>query len=200
MNNELKNEPNKTIHIIYHTDPDGYMSCSIIQKYLDDNAKLFEEYRKNYIPMNYDYKTDWINDITSDDIVYMSDFSLPFDKMKQINDKLNGKRFHWIDHHESSINKILNQENIENKLNNMSYLARVGEAGCELTWKYLFGEDSQIPPAVTLIGRYDVWDQETELHDWENEILPFIAYCNSKDFDPFNGESARILPSSIGGR
>jgi len=42
----------------------------------------------------------------------------------------------------------------------------VGFAGCELTWNYFFPE-TEVPEAVRLLGRYDVWDHE------DPNVLPF---------------------------
>ncbi len=59
----------------------------------------------------------------------------------------------WIDHHETSI-----RESIEKNFTPLG-IRDVSKAACELTWEYLF-PNREIPWAVTLLGRYDVWDFE----------------------------------------
>ena len=69
-------------------------------------------------------------------------------------------RFIWIDHHKSAI-EAHDAAGME-----LEGLRRIGSAACELTWEYLFGAD--MPDAVRLLGRYDVWD-----HAADERILPF---------------------------
>jgi len=72
----------------------------------------------------------------------------------------------WIDHHESALNNAY-----LGKYKDCAGKRKIGKAGCELTWEYLF-PDVAMPKAVRLLGRYDVWDK-SDVELWEKEILPF---------------------------
>ncbi len=69
----------------------------------------------------------------------------------------------WIDHHKSAIKKM---EDFTPG-HSIQGLRSVGKAGCELTWMYLYPNDP-VPEVVTLLGRYDVWD-----HESNQDVLPF---------------------------
>ena len=62
-----------------------------------------------------------------------------------------GKPNHWIDHHKTAI------EAYEQTTSRILGLRRVGAAACELTWQEMF-PGATTPLAVTLLGRWDVWD------------------------------------------
>lgn len=71
----------------------------------------------------------------------------------------------WIDHHKSSIEKFVQY--------NFDGLCEIGQAGCELTWKYLF-PDIEMPEPVRLLGAYDTWRfHGHEKEDDYKEVLPF---------------------------
>lgn len=142
------------IKIYYHsTDLDGHCAGAIV-KYKFPEAQL--------IGINYGQEID-VKDISKDDIIYMVDFCLqPFEKMVQLVAYVGMNNLIWIDHHISAINDaekiILTSNGIEIKFNNICPGKRQNEkAGCELAWEALF-PDREIPEAVRLLGRYDVWD------------------------------------------
>ncbi len=61
----------------------------------------------------------------------------------------------WIDHHVTAI------EDAAIEGFTCEGLRQVGLAGCELTWKYFFGE-LPMPSIIHHIGRWDVWDHTDE--------------------------------------
>jgi len=83
--------------------------------------------------------------------IYMVDFTLqPFEDMERL-DKL--CKLIWIDHHKTAIDEAHKRRFLANG----GQLLEVGEAACELTWKW-FHPNEIMPVAVHLLGRYDVWD------------------------------------------
>jgi oligoribonuclease NrnB/cAMP/cGMP phosphodiesterase (DHH superfamily) len=73
-------------------DLDGWASGAIV-KYKFPEAKMF--------PINYGDKFPW-EEINSDDIVYMVDFSLSAEEMDRLNNHLQ-QNLIWIDHHIGAI-------------------------------------------------------------------------------------------------
>jgi len=146
------------IKCFYHNkDFDGECSAAIVKEYYGPYIQL--------IGLN--YGDPWGGDspiedqITSEDIVVMVDFSLrPFERMLEIQDR--ASIFIWIDHHKSIIDEAsINEKKIEKCSLDLSLSA------CEQTWKYFF-PTIEIPEGVKLLGRYDVWD-----HAYSNKVQPF---------------------------
>jgi oligoribonuclease NrnB/cAMP/cGMP phosphodiesterase (DHH superfamily) len=135
--------------IFYHSvDFDGYCSAAIVN----------QEYPEcELIPINYGDKFPW-DSIKYDDDVWMVDFTIqPYQDMFRLN---NSCKLTWIDHHKTSIDWAKEHEFYPDGDRDIKF------AGCELVWKYIHpGEE--IPLAVKLLGRYDVWDHSDE------RTLPF---------------------------
>ena len=92
--------------------------------------------------------------------IYMVDFTLqPFEDMERLNRLC---KLIWIDHHKTAIDEALKR----GFLASGGQLIEVGQAACELTWKWFF-PDKIAPYAVHHLGRYDVWDHS------EEDTLPF---------------------------
>ena len=133
----------------YHkADLDGLCSAAIV-KVWDREAGLF--------PMDYGDPVPW-DAVPSGSSVMVVDFSFPMGDME----RLDGERsLVWIDHHKTAIAEA------EERGFNPAGKREVGMAACELTWEYLFAPKPR-PHAVTLLGRYDVWD-----FDPADDVLPF---------------------------
>jgi oligoribonuclease NrnB/cAMP/cGMP phosphodiesterase (DHH superfamily) len=139
---------NKQIKCFYHSsDFDGYCSGAIVGHiYGWDNVEFY--------PINYGDEFPW-DVIDQNSEVFMVDFSLPsYEDMIKLNKKCH--KFHWIDHHDTAIQK----ENDYLK-ENPEIIPPLGlrpagnnKAACELTWEYL--SDKQTPLTVQLLGQYDV--------------------------------------------
>ncbi|HOD62252.1 MAG TPA: hypothetical protein PKG96_09160, partial [Bacilli bacterium] len=118
--------------------------------------------------INYGQQFAWDKVNTKEDIVIMVDFSLqPFSEMAKLHTEFDD-RLIWIDHHISAIEESKSWKDGDNKSLNdkINGLRMVGLAGCELTWKHFFPE-IEMPNAVRLLGRYDVWDHK------DPNVLPF---------------------------
>lgn len=146
----------------YHSsDLDGHCSAAIV-------ALAYPECEM--IPINYEDDFPW-DRIEQDEIVYMVDFGLqPFEQMIDLHDRAT---LIWIDHHKTAINEAANQpEDLVIKgSRNTDY------AGCELTWMYIYPE-KDMPRAVFLLGRYDVWDHSNE------DVYPFQMGMRIREMDP----------------
>lgn len=145
----------------YHgADLDGHCSGALIKRFYD-LAEL--------IPINYGDKFPW-ETIGEQEMVFMVDFSLqPFAEMLRLADRAN---LIWIDHHETAIHDCRTSGwTIEG-------IRETGKAGCELVWEYLFSGE-EMPDAVRLLGRYDVWD-----HGYSEDVLPFQYGMRRYDTDP----------------
>jgi oligoribonuclease NrnB/cAMP/cGMP phosphodiesterase (DHH superfamily) len=112
--------------------------------------------------INYGRDFPW-KKIKSTDFVFMVDFGLqPFSDMERLNGMCN---LIWIDHHKTAIESE-SESDIE-----IDGLRVDGQAGCELTWKYLFPNKS-LPRHVKLLADFDVWRNDDK-ERWNNEIEPF---------------------------
>lgn len=120
--------------------------------------------------------------------VYMVDFSLPYEGMVRLAEVSN---LTWLDHHKTAL-----EANAGLRARGMRDTTR---AACELAWawmslfpdpekmpdSYTFEEfDGDLPEAVRLLGRYDVWDKDHP--EWESRILPFQYAIRSEEaiYDP----------------
>lgn len=83
--------------------------------------------------------------------VYIVDFSFPIQQMRVLNDFC---QLFWIDHHATAINEA-QREDLECRTG--EFVLDASKSGCELTWEHLYPGE-QMPRAVSLLGRYDVWD------------------------------------------
>ena len=112
-----------------------------------------------------------IPDLSEYDKVIMCDISFPFDDMKKI---ASSSHLIWLDHHKSAIEHITEEcikinyrfDGIYGVILGLSNEDIYKYAACELTWKYFF-PDREMPEAVRLLGRYDVWDHA------DSNVLPF---------------------------
>lgn len=121
----------------YHKiDFDGFCSAAIVNK---------RHPGIEMIPVNYPDKPNF-STIEEGELIFIVDFSFEREDMILLNEIAD---IHWIDHHASALKKC---EGLD-----IRGIQKVGKAGCELTWEYIYDEDL-MPLAVKLLGRYDVWD------------------------------------------
>ena len=136
----------------YHLDNDGYCSGAIVKRAYPD-MKMYGIQYGDAFPWDI---------ISAEDDVWMVDFSLqPFGDMERLEQHLspNG-RLIWIDHHKQSL------RDADKADFDPEGLRRIGNSGCELTWEFLYPRQD-MPEAVRLLGRYDVWDHE------DPDTIPF---------------------------
>lgn len=129
----------------FHVDFDGFCAAAIVKK-ADPNAYT--------VPINYDQELKK-DKIKKGERVYVVDFSFSPEDMKWLADNTD---LVWIDHHESSMIEVIPVIGDDVKgIRDIKY------SGCELSWMYFFPNEP-MPRAVTLIGRYDVWQHDAQLH------------------------------------
>jgi len=150
----------------YHkADYDGQCSAAIV-KYRYPECEL----------IGIDYKDKFPFDrVAEGETVFMVDFSLsPITDMMFLSLKSN---LIWIDHHISAIKEY---ENFPDEKPVIFGTRDTSKAGCELTWEFLY-PDIDMPRAVRLLGRYDVWDLES---NWD--VLPFQYGMKVYNTEPTN--------------
>jgi hypothetical protein len=130
------------IRIFYHDDLDGKCAAYIAGTQLRPATQREIMFR----PINYDMEFPF-DEISSEDTVYMLDFSLDADEMRRVFGLCNGK-FVWIDHHKSAIEKMGKCL--------IPGLRKIGLGGCELTWQY-FVPTEPVPEFLALVGDWDTW-------------------------------------------
>ncbi len=157
---------------IYHRmDLDGKCSAAIVkQKYPE--AEL--------VPYNYGDDLD-LEQFRGEEVI-MVDVSLqPYDSML-ILDRMCALT--WIDHHKTAIENHLAHAPLNGKV-----ILKNGKAGCELTWKWAFPDASE-PKAVSLLGRYDVWDLD-------EERLAFQYGMRQNVWEPDDAKWRHLLANTI---
>jgi len=142
----------------YHkSDLDGHCSGAIVKRKFPQCEMIGVDYLDkldNFV-------------FTAGETVYIVDFSFDIDEMMKYNRFID---IHWIDHHKSKIDEA----------HNLGFIAaggqslEIGQAGCELTWQYLYPKEP-IPKAVFHLGRYDVWDHS------DLDTLPFQYGMRQQD-------------------
>jgi len=134
--------------LIHHDDLDGRCAAAVVLRAYP---------RAEPIEMNYEQPIPW--DRLEGQDVWIVDFCLqPFAKMERLQ-KL-AKSITWIDHHKSAIDAAQLVDFLCNGVQ------EEGRAGCELAWSFCFPRLT-MPRAVTLLGRFDVWDHA------DPEVVPF---------------------------
>ena len=149
-----------TIHIIFHaSDFDGQCAGAIAGQYMQETQPAAT---MHWHPMNYGDQLDTSN-LHEGDTVVIVDFSFHPDTMRDMHN-----RFHliWIDHHKTAIDAA----NVAG-LDEIMGVREIGTAACELTWEYFYSV-LELPSAVRLLGRYDVWDHNST-YNWDDCIYPF---------------------------
>ena len=155
---------NTKVLVIYHNaDYDGECSAAIV-RYKIPHCDLLGLNHGDIYDMDM---------ISSYDEVFVCDFSLPIDDMVKLN-KLT--RLYYCDHHITSIQAI------ENSGERFSGNYHTEQSGCELTWDFLF-PDIEMPHAVWLLGRWDIWAHHESL-----DIKPFQLGIGINDTHPNNKE------------
>jgi oligoribonuclease NrnB/cAMP/cGMP phosphodiesterase (DHH superfamily) len=129
--------------VIHHNDLDGRCSAAIVRRAYEEGTTIFIEV--DYA--NYNDRIPY-DSIRLRDNVVIVDFALkPRDMERLI---ATGAHIVWIDHHATAA------EYPYLDIQGLRDFADKSAAGCELTWRYFFG-DKKMPRVVELIGDYDKW-------------------------------------------
>ena len=140
--------------VFYHNDLDGLCSAAIVAyKYPTQMAD------SDFIEINYGMPFPW-GILENDEEVWMVDYCLqPFHDMVQLSEKC---KLVWIDHHVTAINEYNMFDKKRTKGLFIKGKREVGRAACQLVWEYCFPNQKE-PKAVTLLGRYDIWDLDQDV-------------------------------------
>jgi hypothetical protein len=130
-------EADQNVLCLYHDDADGRCSAAIVRKALGPEVIL--------VAMDYEFAVPW-SEIEAADKILIVDFSFPLDQMQRM---MSQAEVIWIDHHKTSLEAL-------ESLSDMPGLRSLEEAGCVLTWRYFF-PDQTVPDAVRYVGDRDVW-------------------------------------------
>ncbi len=145
----MDNMNNKIVCIYHKNCTDGTFSAAVLKtKY--PQCKEF--------PLKHGYDKEDVepilNEIDGNTIVYITDFSLRDEELKEILKK--AKEVINIDHHIGVKDKL---EKFEKEFKNFKFVFDNNSSGASLTWKYLYGEDN-IPKIVKLVEDKDLWKWE----------------------------------------
>lgn len=158
----------------HNADLDGHCSGAIV-KYFNPDCEMRG--------INYGDPFPWL-DIAPDERVFMVDFCLqPASEMADLAAK---SRLIWIDHHNTAINSMV-QIGV-----NPFGVRDLSRAACELSWDY-FAEGQEMPIAVYLLGRYDVWDHS------DKYTLPFQYGMRLRDTNPEDDRNMNFWSTLFGG-
>jgi len=153
--------------VFYHNDLDGLASAAIVRY----RFKLTNP--EDFIEINYGMPFPW-HKISPTETVYIVDFCLqPFSDMLKLYSQIDDGLI-WIDHHKTAL-----EEWEKAGKPGILGLRRDGTAACVLTWKYFFGKSKKIPKTIELLGRYDIWDLD-------DEVVEFQMGMRLKNYNPFN--------------
>lgn len=137
-----------TIDVVYYHDKccDGFTSAFIIWYYNKTKFGLEQANNITYIPCSY------YNDIECENNknVIMCDFSLPFDKLKNLIEI--SKSFLILDHHKTSLNDLQNIPD-QYKIFDMK------KSGAGLTWDYFY-PGVKIPQFIKYVQDRDLWTKK----------------------------------------
>jgi len=159
---------------LYHSkDLDGYTSGAVVLNKYPKCRMIGWDYGE-VIPFN---------ELREGEEIIMIDISFPMDEMIKISE-FSGGKLTWIDHHNHALIEYNDCKDI--RKNEIKYIYEDGIAACLIGWKY-FNPQLEIPTAVDLISRYDVFDK-TSIPYWDDYILPYqffarINYNTPHEFD-----------------
>lgn len=162
--------------VFYHHDADGHCAGALWKYHnesLGDKAKSLVMHEISY-GYNYDETLAPFVGAEGHRFVFL-DFcptKEDFAKIKGHNPMI------VIDHHATS--EWAKAEEVSLKeANSVQVYHKIGVGGCELTWQTLFDDTLRVPPAVWMVGRYDVWD-----HSVDKRIVPFVTGLTLLITDP----------------
>jgi len=174
--------------ILYHNDADGICAAAIVYWFYFNNREGFCFSRDDAMALDYhcdkgfDFNVDLID---AGESVYLLDFSFNPDVFKRL--LLKTEDVIWIDHHQSAIDQVKNNSDIDLNLGAVDGILLSGKAACELTWNYFY-KDS-LPRAVATIADYDLGKFNTENEAFNAGVM--LHYS-----DPQNSDWEQLLQDS----
>jgi len=153
--------------IAHHNDSDGRLSAAVIRHW----CILNDVKDDRYVELDYN-KPFPLDLVEKDEDVFIVDFSLKPDVMKKLLEIT--ENITWIDHHRTALDIKYPVE--------LEGIRKDGdEAGCLLTWQYLF-PDEDVPTVVQLVSDFDTWTFK------DDDPVHFQYGLLSLDSDPTNDE------------
>jgi nanoRNase/pAp phosphatase (c-di-AMP/oligoRNAs hydrolase) len=187
----------KILCIYHNADLDGACSAAIVFNYFFDakGASIDSNIMLHGMDYGDDFPWSFVdeNEMTEEDRkncvpyakVVMVDFSLREKDMERLNSLVD---LIWIDHHASVVNRNKDIQGVRD----------IDFAACELTYMYFHTgiTYSNIPLAVRLLGRYDVWDHT------DKRTIPFQYGMCLHNLGPYNSEwnDKKAIPFQYGMR
>lgn len=174
----------KTINnvwIFHHTDADGYCSGAITYSALKNklNKLALEIPESNWHLIASDYNTKFVDfDIIENDIVAFVDLSFTLNTIWQLENIYDvTSNIIWIDHHESDIDVLNKNEEIDSITDEFTYCVIGGRANkysaALMCWAVFHDKEIEFAPEyVKLVSDWDTWT-----HELENSIY-FNQYVN----------------------
>ena len=160
--------------VLFHSsDYDGFVSAKVIHDYLYGQK---EAHITEFKPHTYGWSLnvkDIVDRLGHNGNLYLSDLSLDSKDMVYLQEQLKD-RFIWCDHHISAID-----ESEKYGYDKLPGIRSINFAGCELTYMYLY-PGTMLPDAVSLAGRYDIFDKDNSKWDFELHLVPFQKFLNNK--------------------
>lgn len=177
------------VYCFFHSaDLDGHCSGAIVRQWAVRNG--FE-----FVPrgVNYGGPVAWMEGAGADNMAVITDFTPESCAVEVLADMraAYGRGLVWIDHHHTAIDGA-------GRLGlQFRGIRTVGTAACRLTWDYFFEPDAE-PPAVTALGRYDVFDK-SDPGEWEGVILPFQYGVRMSRTKPDGTDEPGLWSALLGG-
>ena len=163
--------------VFYHDDADGHCAGAV-WKYHNEVSETGKSLVMKTIQYGYDFEETLAPFVGAEGLRLVF---LDFCPTKGDLEKLKGQNeVVIIDHHTTS--EWAKEEGIERTPKTplpLRVYHKIGVSGCELTWQTLFDDRRTTPPAVWMVGRYDVWD-----HSADNRIVPFVTGLTLLITDP----------------
>jgi oligoribonuclease NrnB/cAMP/cGMP phosphodiesterase (DHH superfamily) len=170
------------IFINYHKDNDGFAAGAIAYKY-------FREQNKPIMmnPYTYGDNLDTGNWDKNDDVYFLDVSYTPLEEMMKFQKNL-GINLFVIDHHKTVI-----ESNLKDCISDGIISSEL--SGCELAWNFFY-PNKKIPQCISLLGRYDRWDN-ADITEWNESIMPFQLGFTLKKVKPEDDTWFTMNPTEI---
>jgi len=141
--------------IIHHNDLDGRCGAAVLRRYLHSRGVGIPYDKILLIEM--DYKDTLSTDEIADGAeIYIVDFSLKPEVMKQLVETRQPEKIIWLDHHATARDYLKDYPVLDVNLVTYCDFVDKSRSGCELAWDWCY-PDTPAPEVVKLIGDYDKW-------------------------------------------
>lgn len=162
---------NRANIIVYHgIDADGWFSCTILKKYIKE---ILKQRVHRCVPMNYgasyEEKLHSVLRSCHDDFtIWMADFTCSDEFMNQYAEYIMHFDHHisklepraeWRNRLKGDYSSVYDPRKTPNQKDPSTFIS-----ACELVWNTLF--TTEMPKAVHLVGRRDVWDNTDEVENF----------------------------------